>query len=153
MRKGHVMSRLAISLFALCLLLCPASLTARDRDADLETVSPEKVGWSSPKLTEAARYAEQLGFSALMLVYDGKVSFWGDVETNLPCHSIRKPFLSALYGYMWTIKRSMWTLPWRNSGSMTSRPNSPRQRNKPPLGSFCRVGRVSTTKQRARRRA
>ena len=99
MRTRHVLSWVAIWLLPVWLLICPASLTARDHGGNLETVSPEEVGWSSQKLVEAAQYAEQLGFSALMLVHDGKVFFsWGEVEKNFPCHSIRKPFLSALYG-------------------------------------------------------
>ena len=34
-----------------------------------------------------------------MALYDGKVFFhWGQISRNYHCHSIRKPFLSALYG-------------------------------------------------------
>ena len=92
-------ARLAIPLLLLSLIAYPASPVARDHGRDLETVVPEEVGWSSRELAEAAQYAEQLGFSALVLVHDGKVFFsWGDVEKNFRCHSIRKPFLSALYG-------------------------------------------------------
>jgi CubicO group peptidase (beta-lactamase class C family) len=66
---------------------------------ELEYVSPEDVGWSSEKLEEAGRFAEQIGSAAVMAVYDGKVFFsWGEVARNFMVHSIRKPFLSALYG-------------------------------------------------------
>jgi CubicO group peptidase (beta-lactamase class C family) len=65
----------------------------------LEYVSPEAVGYSSDKLAEAKKLAEQSGYAAVMALYDGKVFFsWGDVTRNYWCHSIRKPFLSALYG-------------------------------------------------------
>ncbi len=65
----------------------------------LEYVSPEDVGWSSEKLKEAGRFAEQIGSAAVMALYDGKVFFsWGEVTRNFKVHSIRKPFLSALYG-------------------------------------------------------
>ncbi len=99
MRRRNLSSRLVIQLLLLSLSIYPVGSVARENGGDLETVSPEEVGWSSQKLAEAAQYAEQLGFSALVLVHDGKVFFfWGDVEKNYRCHSIRKPFLGALYG-------------------------------------------------------
>jgi CubicO group peptidase (beta-lactamase class C family) len=99
MRTWHETSRTAVSILTACLMFHTASSVARDNGNDLGKVSPEEVGWSSQKLAEAAEYAGELGFSALVLVYDGKVMFsWGDVEKNYDCHSIRKPFLSALYG-------------------------------------------------------
>ena len=65
----------------------------------LEYVSPEAVGYSSEKLVEAKKLVEQSGYAAVMALYDGKVFFsWGDITRNYWCHSIRKPFLSALYG-------------------------------------------------------
>ncbi|MFQ5795513.1 MAG: serine hydrolase [Candidatus Bipolaricaulia bacterium] len=70
-----------------------------DNDNEPEYVSPEEVGWSSEKLEEAGRFAEQIGSAAVMAVYDGKVFFsWGEVTRNFLVHSIRKPFPSALYG-------------------------------------------------------
>jgi CubicO group peptidase (beta-lactamase class C family) len=69
-------------------------------DPDLPTVAPEDVGWSSDKLAELAAYAESVNYTAIVLACDGKVFFsWGEVEKNYQCHSIRKPFLSALYGF------------------------------------------------------
>jgi CubicO group peptidase (beta-lactamase class C family) len=65
----------------------------------LEFVEPEEVGYSSENLMEAERFAWEIGCSAVMAVYDGKVFFaWGNISKNFRCHSIRKPFLSALYG-------------------------------------------------------
>ncbi|MBM3791618.1 MAG: beta-lactamase family protein, partial [Acidobacteria bacterium] len=67
--------------------------------ADLPAVHPEAVGYSSHRLEEAARFAEQTGYAAIMVLYDGQVLFsWGEVDKNFNCHSIRKPLLSALYG-------------------------------------------------------
>ena len=44
-------------------------------------------------------YAEQIGSAAVLVLDDGKVVFsWGDAEKKHQCHSIRKPFLGALYG-------------------------------------------------------
>jgi CubicO group peptidase (beta-lactamase class C family) len=65
----------------------------------LEFVDPEEVGYSSEKLKAAAQFAKEIGCAAVMAVYDGKVFFsWGNISKNFHCHSIRKPFLGALYG-------------------------------------------------------
>ena len=72
--------------------------SAKD-DNQLEYVTPEEVGYSSEKLVEAKQFAEQSGYAAIMVLHDGKVFFsWGEITKNYWCHSIRKPFLSALYG-------------------------------------------------------
>jgi hypothetical protein len=68
-------------------------------DNALEYISPEEAGYSSEKLEDARQYAEASGYAAVMALYDGKVFFsWGSITKNYWCHSIRKPFLSALYG-------------------------------------------------------
>jgi len=65
----------------------------------LEYVTPEYVGYSSVLLNDAKQFSEQSGYAAVMALYDGKVFFsWGNITKNYLCHSIRKPFLSALYG-------------------------------------------------------
>jgi CubicO group peptidase (beta-lactamase class C family) len=59
----------------------------------------EQAGFSSEKLAEARQYSEQIGSAAVMVIYDGAVvAQWGDIKTRYMCHSIRKSFLSALYG-------------------------------------------------------
>ncbi len=66
---------------------------------DLETINPEAAGWSSAKLADAARYAGEIGYTAIVMACDGRVFFtWGEVAKNYRCHSLRKPLLSALYG-------------------------------------------------------
>jgi CubicO group peptidase (beta-lactamase class C family) len=66
---------------------------------DLKTVNPEDVGYSSEKLEAVKEFANTSGFDAMIVLYDGKILFsWGNVSTNYYVHSIRKPFLSALYG-------------------------------------------------------
>ena len=66
---------------------------------ELEYVTPEEIGWSSVKLAEAENYAEQIGSAAVMALYEGKVFFsWGKTKQKYLIHSIRKPFLCALYG-------------------------------------------------------
>jgi CubicO group peptidase (beta-lactamase class C family) len=61
--------------------------------------SPEKAGWSSEKLRQAREYSATIGSSAVIIVYQGRVlDEWGEVAVRYKCHSIRKSFLSALYG-------------------------------------------------------
>jgi CubicO group peptidase (beta-lactamase class C family) len=91
---------LAIVVLALLLPACSDDPVSNDPASDgLEYVSPEDVGWSSSKLEQARQFASQSGFASVMVAYDGKVFFsWGQVNTGYRSHSIRKPFLSALYG-------------------------------------------------------
>jgi CubicO group peptidase (beta-lactamase class C family) len=73
---------------------------------ELEYVVPDEIGWSSVKLEEAKNYAEQIGSAAVMALYEGKVFFsFGNISQKYLIHSIRKPFLCALYGIY--IKRGL----------------------------------------------
>jgi CubicO group peptidase (beta-lactamase class C family) len=56
-----------------------------------------------PDLLEAARQAwEKLPSSAFLVIADGAiVASWGEVDRRFMCHSVRKSFLSALYGIYW----------------------------------------------------
>ncbi|MDG5789578.1 serine hydrolase [Evansella sp. AB-P1] len=61
--------------------------------------SPEDAGWSIDKLDEAKEYYDSLNSTAAIAIYDGKVLFsWGNVSKNSNAHSVRKSFLSSLYG-------------------------------------------------------
>lgn len=61
--------------------------------------SPEEAGFSQQRLMRAKRYFEEINSTSAMLVHDGKVVFaWGDISENSSAYSIRKSFLSALYG-------------------------------------------------------
>lgn len=65
----------------------------------LQYATPEEAGWSTAKLEEARKYSEKIGSASVFVVYDGAVlAAWGDYERRFWCHSIRKSFLSALYG-------------------------------------------------------
>ena len=89
------------SILAIILIFisCTNNPTSPEEDNELEYVTPEEVGYSSAKLDEVRLSAEQSGYAAMMALYDGKVFFsWGDISINYSCHSIRKPFLGALYG-------------------------------------------------------
>jgi CubicO group peptidase (beta-lactamase class C family) len=91
------MNKVKLSAILLSLFLV-SNLGALDKE-NLEKISPEEAGWSSQKLNEAAELADTLGYSAITILYDGKEMFsWGNVRENYKCHSIRKAFLSALYG-------------------------------------------------------
>jgi CubicO group peptidase (beta-lactamase class C family) len=56
-----------------------------------------------PERLEAARASwEALPSSAFLVIADGAVvASWGDVGRRYMCHSVRKSFLSALYGIYW----------------------------------------------------
>ena len=65
----------------------------------MQYASPEEAGWSSAKLKEVKAFSEEIGSSAFMIIYDGKiVDQWGEPERRFMCHSVRKSLLSALYG-------------------------------------------------------
>jgi len=91
-----------------CILIAAAVVTAgsaigcqspSDSNGSIPIPEPSVTGWSSEKLNEVASYAELIGSAAVVVVHDGQVVFsWGDIEQKYQCHSIRKPFLGALYG-------------------------------------------------------
>jgi CubicO group peptidase (beta-lactamase class C family) len=91
---------LILSLLFLKITGCTDNSTQPETEDEFFTyVTPEAAGYSSSKLEAAGEFAGQSGFAAVMAVSDGKVFFsWGNVAYNYKCHSIRKPFLSALYG-------------------------------------------------------
>jgi len=61
--------------------------------------TPSASGWSEEGLQEARAYSDSMGSAAVVVVHDGRiVDEWGEVERTFKCHSIRKSFLSALYG-------------------------------------------------------
>ena len=67
--------------------------------AHWEHVDPAKAGWSVAKLKTAEDHARSLGSTAVMIVQDGKViATFGDVDKKVHIHSVRKSFMSALYG-------------------------------------------------------
>ena len=61
--------------------------------------SPEALGWSSEALRGASRLASDMGSGAFMVV-DRGILVWeyGDTDRNWIVQSVRKSFLSALYG-------------------------------------------------------
>ena len=68
-------------------------------DPVLEQVTPEAAGWSSAELDTAHEFAQQSGCSAVIALYDGRIFFMrGNVHKNYAVHSMRMPFLNALFG-------------------------------------------------------
>ncbi len=62
----------------------------------------EQAGFDAAKLAQARDTWEALPSSAFMVVADGAVVVaWGEVERRFRQHSVRKSFLSALYGIYW----------------------------------------------------
>jgi CubicO group peptidase (beta-lactamase class C family) len=65
-------------------------------------VDPAEAGFDAAALDAARESWEALPSSAFLVVADGAVvAAWGDVERRFMCHSVRKSFLSALYGIYW----------------------------------------------------
>jgi CubicO group peptidase (beta-lactamase class C family) len=65
----------------------------------IQVKKPEARGWSTQKLAAAKAYSETLDTAAVMIVDDGTlIDQWGDTSKSFNVHSIRKSFLSALYG-------------------------------------------------------
>jgi len=64
--------------------------------------NPSEAGFDATKLEAAREVWEALPSSAFVVVADGAVvAAWGEVERRFMCHSVRKSFLSALYGIYW----------------------------------------------------
>lgn len=56
-------------------------------------------GYSQAGLEQAKAYADSINTAAVIVVVDGQILYeWGEVEKKFNTHSIRKSFLSALYG-------------------------------------------------------
>ena len=63
---------------------------------------PAEAGFDADELEAAHSTWEGLASSAFIVVADGAVvAGWGDLERRFMCHSVRKSFLSALYGIFW----------------------------------------------------
>jgi CubicO group peptidase (beta-lactamase class C family) len=66
--------------------------------------------WSNSKLRNAKDYWKSLGSTSVMIVENGfVVAEWGYSKRPIHCHSVRKSFVSGLYGILfnkWDIKMS-----------------------------------------------
>ncbi len=61
---------------------------------------PEDVGYSLEKLEAIKEFADKkLKTAAVVIVINGKILYeWGEIEKEFKVHSVRKSFISALYG-------------------------------------------------------
>ncbi len=89
------------------LLALPAAVLAQDgspgsREPDpgwAVYADPVEAGFSVEGVEAVLEFGRRRGVAAGMVVHQGAVVFtWGDVSRRFPVHSIRKSFLSALYG-------------------------------------------------------
>lgn len=88
-------------IFSLILVAHPTEAPSRNYPGDTwkKVASPEVLGWSSEKLNQARKYSESMGSDAVMIIENGLiVDEWGETSQNWPVASVRKSFLSALYG-------------------------------------------------------
>lgn len=95
---------LRISVLALALLTAlPAAGSERvPGERWLRYLDPSEAGFDAAKLEAARATWEGLPSSAFLIVADGAVvAAWGETERRFMCHSVRKSFLSALYGIYW----------------------------------------------------
>jgi CubicO group peptidase (beta-lactamase class C family) len=64
--------------------------------------NPADAGFDADRLEAARATWEELPSSAFMVISDGAVvAAWGEVSRRFMCHSVRKSFMSALYGIYW----------------------------------------------------
>ena len=95
----NIPRHLGVGAVVLCLIL-PLSAADRYPGAAWGHVkSMSDAGWSAAKLKAARAYAESIPSDAVMIVEDGLgVDAWGAIDKKILIHSIRKSYLSALYG-------------------------------------------------------
>ncbi|MCP4896428.1 MAG: serine hydrolase, partial [bacterium] len=89
----------------LVVALCCWTLHAGDRvpgDNWMSYVGPAEAGFDAAKLDAAYEVWKDVPSSAFLVVSNGAVvASWGDVSRRFMCHSVRKSFMSALYGIYW----------------------------------------------------
>jgi CubicO group peptidase (beta-lactamase class C family) len=57
------------------------------------------MGWSVRRLEEARNFAREIGSTAVLIVQRGRlIAEWGDTRRRVKIHSMRKSFMSALFG-------------------------------------------------------
>jgi len=82
-----------------CVLIVSAICATAAKAEPWQEVNPVETGWSLEGLEAARQYSARLKPTAVMIVQDGKaVASWGDISRKVNVASVRKSFLSALYG-------------------------------------------------------
>jgi CubicO group peptidase (beta-lactamase class C family) len=93
--------RLSTGCFALFLLVLSVAASSAQVPGEYWEIykSPEEAGWSSQGMAEAEALFVETGAAAFMVIYDGRIlAAWGNTTRRFMCHSVRKSFLSGLYG-------------------------------------------------------
>ena len=89
----------------LAMFACVVTAFAGDRIPGEEWMSyadPLEAGFDADRLEAARTTWEGIPSSAFLVISDGAVvAAWGDVDRRFMCHSVRKSFMSALYGIYW----------------------------------------------------
>ncbi len=68
-------------------------------DATWEKVKEDSPTWDAQKLDAARAYSSNLNEASVLILYKGKIlRAWGDIDRKIPLHSVRKSFMSAMYG-------------------------------------------------------
>lgn len=97
--------KLQIGFILLSFSLCLQAHTAHGEPTDFpdkkwrQYATPEEAGFSSEKLAIARKAFEASEAASGLLIHEGRiVSAWGETTRRFICASVRKSFLSALYG-------------------------------------------------------
>jgi len=92
-------ARHLILLTLMVIFVWSAGIEAAPGEAWTSYTVPAEAGFDPAKLAAARAYAKSIGSAAYVLVHNGIiVDTYGDVSRRYMCHSVRKSFLSALYG-------------------------------------------------------
>ena len=133
--QGHSIRTLVVAVGLMFAIGLTTRISAQNRvpgEHWMRYVNASQAGFDASKLEAARKTWEGLPSSAFMLVADGAVvASWGDVERRFMCHSVRKSFLSALYGIYWDRGSSSSTRHWPILASMMSRIRSWKPKSEP----------------------
>lgn len=62
--------------------------------------NPEEFGWNTDRLNSVENFSKASGTQSVMIIDDGKlIESWGNTDKNFYVASIRKSYLSMIYGY------------------------------------------------------
>ncbi len=71
-------------------------------DQWMQFTDPGQAGFDATKLEAARQTWESIPSSSFLVISDGAVvAAWGEYERRFMCHSVRKSFMSGLYGIYW----------------------------------------------------
>jgi CubicO group peptidase (beta-lactamase class C family) len=88
-----------VAISVMLFIIFAANGLCQSGGSPFETIPPAKAGFSAARLTEVTNYLEEIGSAAFLALYDGKAFLtWGNLDRKYWCHSMRKAFLSSLYG-------------------------------------------------------